>query len=194
VSRPQNLDDLLAAYDWFAARHDVDPAAIAVVGISYGGYLAALLTALRPVRWLALRSPAIYKDQGWDLPKRKLHEDPDLHAFRRRTVPWQDNRALAACHAFGGDVLLVEAEHDEIVPHPVIDNYATAFDTAGSLTRRRIDGADHAFSGKPEQKAYTDVLVGWLTEMVRGAREREAAEKVAERKRIRRAREIGAER
>jgi dienelactone hydrolase len=190
VSRPQNLDDLLAAYDWFAARPDVDPAAIAVVGISYGGYLAALLTALRPVRWLALRSPAIYKDQGWDLPKRKLHEDPDLHAFRRRTVPWQDNRALAACHAFGGDVLLVEAEHDEIVPHPVIDNYATAFATAGSLTRRRIDGADHAFSGKPEQKAYTDVLVGWLTEMVRGAREREAAEKVAERKRIRRAGEI----
>ena len=62
VSRPQNLDDLLAAYDWFVARPDVDPAAIAVVGISYGGYLASLLTALRPVHWLALRSPAIYKD------------------------------------------------------------------------------------------------------------------------------------
>ena len=192
VTRPQNLDDLLAAYDWFAARAEVDPAAIAVVGISYGGYLASLLAARRPVRWLALRSPALYKDQGWELPKRSLHADPDLHAFRRRRVAWQDNRALAACHGFQGDVLLVEAEHDEIVPHAVIENYAAAFSTAASLTKRRIDGADHAFSGKPEQKAYTDVLVGWLTEMVRGAREREAGQKLDERKRIRRAGDITA--
>ncbi|AKC87650.1 alpha/beta hydrolase family protein [Pseudoxanthomonas suwonensis] len=192
VSRPQNLEDLLAAYDWFASRPNVDPGAIAVVGISYGGYLASLLTEQRPVRWLALRSPAIYKDQGWELPKRRLHEDPDLYAFRRRPLPWQENRALRACRAFAGDVLLVEAEYDETVPHPVIDNYATAFSRAGSLTRRRIAGADHAFSGKPEQKAYTDVLVGWLTEMVRAAREREAGEKVAERKRARRAEGVGA--
>ncbi len=142
------------------------------------------------MHWLALRSPALYKDEGWDLPKRRLHEDPDLRAFRRRSVPRQQNRALAACHGFGGDVLLIEAEHDEIVPHTVIDNYAMAFATAGSLTRRRIADADHAFSGKPQQKAYTDVLVDWLTEMVRTAREREAGEKVAERKRIRRAEDI----
>ena len=86
----------------------------------------------------------------------------------------------------------VEAEHDEIVPHRVIENYATAFATASSLTRRRIAGADHAFSGKAEQKAYTDVLVGWLTEMVRSARERQSHDKVAERKRLRRAGEIQA--
>ena len=105
-------------------------------------------------------------------------------------MPWQENRALSACHRFGGDVLLVEAEHDEIVPHRVVENYAAAFSTAASLTRRRIADADHAFSGKPEQKAYTDVLVGWLTEMVRTAREREAGEKVAEHKRIRRAGDV----
>ena len=186
VSRPQNLQDLLAAYDWLVARPGVDPAAIAVVGISYGGYLASLLTGLRPVNWLALRSPAIYKDEGWDLPKRRLHDDPDLAAFRRRGLAWEENRALRACREFKGDVLLVEAEHDPIVPHPVIDNYARAFSGSRSLTRRRIAGVDHAFSGKPQQKEYTDVLVGWLTEMVAGAREREAGEKVAERKRQRR--------
>lgn len=187
VSRAQNLADLVAAYDWLAARPEVDPDAIAVVGISYGGYLAALLTALRPVRWLALRSPALYKDEGWELAKRRLHEDPDLPAFRRRRVDWQDNRALRACHGFTGDVLLVEAEHDQTVPHTVGENYAAAFARARSLTKRRIAGADHAFSGKPEQKAYTEVLVGWLTEMVRGARERAAGERVEERKRARRA-------
>ena len=186
VSRPQNLADLVAAYDWLASRGNVDPGAIAVVGISYGGYLASLLTALRPVRWLALRSPALYKDEGWDLPKRRLHTDPDLPAFRRRPVAWEENRALRACQAFAGDVLLVEAEHDETVPHAVIENYAAAFSGAASLTKRRIAGADHAFSQKPHQKAYTDVLVGWLTEMIRAAREHEAGQKVAERKRARR--------
>src|SRR5690606_24902653 len=186
VSRPQNLADLLAAYDWFAAPPDVDASAIAVVGISYGGYLATLLSELRPVRWLALRSPALYKDEGWELPKRQLHADPDLHAFRRRPVSWELNRALRASHGFPGDVLLVEAEHDQTVPHQVGENYAAAFSNARSLTRRRIQGADHACSGKPEQLAYTDLLAGGLGEMVRTAREHEAAQKVAERKQARR--------
>src|SRR5690242_10396970 len=45
VSRAQNLADLVAAYDWMASRPTVDHDAIAVVGVSYGGYLAALLSA-----------------------------------------------------------------------------------------------------------------------------------------------------
>src|SRR5215471_9485846 len=62
VTRAQNLDDLVGAYDWLAGQPNVDAAAIAVVGVSYGAYLAAILTSLRAVRWLSLRSPAIYAD------------------------------------------------------------------------------------------------------------------------------------
>ena len=107
VTREDNLRDLLAAYDKLVALGRVDPASIAVVGISYGGYLATILTALRPVRWLALRAPALYKDAGWDLPKRQLHQDPDFGAYRRRKLPPNDNRALCACAAYRGDVLIV---------------------------------------------------------------------------------------
>ena len=49
VSRAENMRDLLAAYDWLAQQPNVEPSAIAVVGISYGGYLASILTSLRPV-------------------------------------------------------------------------------------------------------------------------------------------------
>jgi dienelactone hydrolase len=66
VSREESLRDILAAYDFLAAQPNVDSDSIAVVGSSYGGYLAALLTALRPVKWLALRVPALYKDSEWE--------------------------------------------------------------------------------------------------------------------------------
>ena len=59
VTREQNLRDLVAAYDRLAQQRNVDKSSIAVVGISYGGYLAAILTSMRRVRWLALRSPAL---------------------------------------------------------------------------------------------------------------------------------------
>ncbi len=182
VSRDDNLSDLIAAFDWLSDQHNVDPNSIAVVGISYGGYLATLLAGVRPVRWLALRSPAIYKDEGWNLPKRSLHADPDLHAFRRRALDAGDNRVLAAAAGFLGDVLLVEAEHDVVVPHEVFDNYRRAFGNAHSLTSRRIDGANHAFDDKSHQLEYTSALTRWMTEMVIGARGHLARAKVQEHK------------
>jgi len=171
VSRADNLADVLAAYDELLSHPNVDATSIAVVGSSYGGYLAAILTEERPVRWLALRVPALYKDAGWALPKKVLHRDPDLPAYRRRHIRPQDNRALRACAAFRGDVLIIESENDDIVPHPVIENYREACRNAHSLTYRVIQNADHGLSGEAAQRAYTTVLVSWFTEMVMGARQ-----------------------
>ena len=64
VNRPQNLADLLAAYDWLAARPNVDASAIAVVGISYGGYLAAMLTAERSAFTWSELTAAVAARQG----------------------------------------------------------------------------------------------------------------------------------
>ncbi|MET1076492.1 MAG: alpha/beta fold hydrolase [Pseudomonas sp.] len=169
VSREDNLRDILAAYDRLASHPGIDQAAIAVIGTSYGGYLAAILSTLRPVRWLALRVPALYRDEQWELPKRQL-DKVDLAAYRRTRVLPTENRALAACVAFRGDVLLVESEQDEIVPHATLMSYRAAFQHTHSLTHRIVDGADHALSAEHCQHAYTSILVSWITEMVVGAR------------------------
>ncbi len=182
VSRAQNLRDLVAAYDWFVSQPNVEPTAIAVVGISYGAYLAAILTSLRPVNWLALRAPALYKDEGWELPKRDLNADPDLQAYRRRSVRWQDNRALGACAAFEGDALVVASEHDEIMPHAVIGNYIAAFRKTRTLTTRVIAGADHSLSQKHWRHAYSTLLLNWFTEMIVSARADAAKSEVEHRK------------
>jgi pimeloyl-ACP methyl ester carboxylesterase len=162
VTRQDNLEDLLAAYDFLASRPDVDADSIAVIGISYGGYLASFLSTLRKVRWLGLRSPAIYRDEHWDWPKRRLNQHSDLDAYRRQTIACADNRALAACERFCGDALLVGAGRDTIVPVPVLTSYARALAGAQSLTTRVIPAADHALSEKAWQHAYTRILVDWL--------------------------------
>jgi pimeloyl-ACP methyl ester carboxylesterase len=167
VSREDNLRDVVAAYDVLAGQAGVDRSAIGVVGSSYGGYLAAILTSLRPVRWLALRAPALYKDAAWDLPKVRLNHGSDLAQYRRLSpINPEENRALRACAAFSGDVLIVESEHDDLVPHSVIANYIAACLEARSVTSRVIEGADHGLSEEASQHAYTSLLVEWLKEMV----------------------------
>ena len=162
------MRDILAAYDFLATQRNVDSDSIAVVGSSYGGYLAALLTALRPVRWLALRAPALYKDSEWNLPKLRLSSEQKLEKYRQQPVNPDESKALRACMAFTGDVLIVESEHDTVIPHQVIVNYREACISARSLTCRLIEGADHGLSTEPWKSAYTLLLVNWFTEFVFG--------------------------
>lgn len=171
VSRENNLRDVLAAYDVLAAHRSVDPSSIAVVGSSYGGYLAAIMTSLRAVKWLALRVPALYMDSEWEMPKRQLHKDQDLLHYRRTLVPASENRALRACATFTGDVLVVESEFDHVIPHEVISSYLDACVQPRSMTYRVISGADHGLTEEGAQRAYTALLVNWLSEMVFGERE-----------------------
>lgn len=163
VTREDNMRDVMAAYDALAARPRVERSWIGVVGSSYGAYLGALLIYMRPVRAIAMHAPALYKDDDWELPKRKLHVDPEFAAYRRRALRTEDNRALGACAQFLGDALVVESEHDEIIPHPAIANYIAALANAHSLTYRVIAGADHALSAPAWERAYTDLLVNWLS-------------------------------
>jgi pimeloyl-ACP methyl ester carboxylesterase len=170
VSREDNLRDVLAAYDLLAGHHSVDPEAIAVVGSSYGGYLATILTTKRKVKWLALRVPALYMDSEWEMPKRQLHKDQDLVRYRRTMVPAAENIALRACTGYKGDVLIVESELDDVVPGAVLKSYREACVKAHSLTYRVIEGADHGLTEESAQRAYTALLVSWMTEMVLNAR------------------------
>ena len=149
---------------WSAIRRWT-PRAVAVVGSSYGGYLAAVLTSLRRVRWLALRVPAIYRDENWEYPKRRLNGD-DLTLYRQTAIEPEKNRALAACEDFFGDVLIVESEHDTIVPHPVIENYLGAFKHVRSLTlprhgRRRPRDVEESLAASSTPQ----IVVGWMTKM-----------------------------
>ena len=169
ITPKDNLDDALAAYDTLAAHPAVDRSAICVVGSSYGAYLAAILTSLRPVKWLSMRVPALYRDADWTQSKASL-DRTQLNAYRNAIVTIEGNKALQAAAAFRGDVLIVESELDDLVPHVTIANYLAAFRQARSVTYRMIDGADHALSDPNSRRAYASLLIGWIREMLLGAR------------------------
>ena len=124
---------------------------------------------LLQLRWLAMRVPALYWDAEWDIPKQRLNRER-LMEYRQTRLGPQDNQALAACAEFAGDVLIVESEHDEHVPHTTIMNYRSSFLRAHSMTHRIIDGADHGLSAERCQQAYTSILTSWISEMIIGDR------------------------
>ena len=154
-----------------------------MIGSSYGGYLATILTELRPVRWLALRAPALYKDSEWSLPKLALRQAQRLDDYRLLALVPDANRALRAAAAYEGDVLIVESENDKIVPREVIVNYRNACKKARSLTCRTIAGADHALTDPARREAYTKLLVDWISKMVA----QEVTDDAAAQKRLREA-------
>jgi dienelactone hydrolase len=169
VTRADGLADVLAAYDLLVAQEGVDPSAIAVVGTSYGGYLAALLTAERPVTWLAMRVPALYPDSHWAVPKALIDRD-EINRYRGAFRTPDEDRALAACARFEGDVLIVESEKDSYVPHVAITSWISAFRHSRSLSHRILKGADHSLRNESCRRAYNRLLVNWMEEMVRGGR------------------------
>ncbi|MDR6885569.1 MULTISPECIES: alpha/beta hydrolase [Variovorax] len=168
MNRDQNLKELVAAYDSLVEQRAVEGRAVAFIGFSYGGYLGALLSAQRPLQWMALRSPALYRDEDWFVPKEELDKD-ELDRYRRGIRSPEENAALAACKAFSGDVLLIESEDDDTVPHPAVKSYKESFTNARSFDYRLLEGADHELSSKQAQSRFIDDLLRWMNQVTGGA-------------------------
>ena len=164
VSRIDNLEDVLVAYDLLASREEIDKSRIGVVGVSYGGYLAAILSAKRDIKWLVLRAPALYEDTDFDKPKEEVNKVQNLKEYRREKLDPEDNEVLAHISGFRGDVLIVESENDIIIPHQEIVNYLEASDHADSVTHRTIPHADHELSQEEWRGEFVSILTNWFTE------------------------------
>jgi len=163
VTPEQNLEDAVAAYDKLHREPGIDTRFTCVVGFSYGGFLAVLLSELRPIEWLALRSPALYRDSDLKEPKH-LIERAGLMEFRHSVVTETENRALEAASKFEGSVLLIESEHDALIPPRQIQNFADAFHSVESIRRLMIPGADHGLSQQAWRDTAAQMLVDWLTD------------------------------
>jgi pimeloyl-ACP methyl ester carboxylesterase len=148
-----HLGDVLAAYDFLAGQDDVDVRRIGICAASYGAYLAARSTSLRPVQRLLLRAPALYADADFDTPIRNLRSMSDGAS---------SEILLASLAEYRGDVLVLESEMDEVIERATVEAYVSAFE---HISHRVIPEATHALVEPAWRAAFVDFIVLWFEKL-----------------------------
>jgi uncharacterized protein len=148
-----HLADVAAAYDLLAQDDLVDEVRIGLCGASYGAYLAAFLTLERQVARLLLRAPGLYNDQelDWSLATpRKSHPVDDASEIMRRL------------RHYSRDVLVLESQFDEVIPHAVIDAYLSALPNAQHAV---IPGARHALDEEATRASFRSFIIDFFRKL-----------------------------
>lgn len=164
LSRQDFLNDAVLAYDYLKNQKNVNPEKIGVVGASFGGYLAVLLTKQRNIKWLALRALANFPDDGFkDVAQVKYpRNDKTTYDWRRKKLFYPETMALSALHQYKNDVLIVESGRDEIVPHQCVQNYADAVLNKSKLTYIVMPDADHIIREEKYHRQFIQILSDWF--------------------------------
>ncbi len=131
----------------------VDRAKVGVCGASYGGYLAALVTAHREVRRLLLRAPSLAGDV--DFPGRR--REPSVSA---EAPDGFDSLEILA--RYGGEVLVIESGQDEIIPMSHIAAYLRACSHA---QHQVIPEAMHALTDPSWDEVFVKAIVRWFRDL-----------------------------
>lgn len=168
LTRRDYLVDCLAAYDFLISQPDVQM--ISIVGVSFGGYMAPLVTQYRSVREIAMRAPANYPDEDVNKPQ-IVHSTPaDSHGWETDINQRARTRAVKALELFSGDILLVESENDTTIHPLTVQTFHDAAQKSAKLTYKILKGAPHSISGdKHHREAYLELLVSWIKASVETA-------------------------
>jgi uncharacterized protein len=164
TSSKEFLDDCIAAYDFIANVKGVDPEQISVIGSSFGSYLASILTSKRNVRQLALRVPADYPNDVFNLSKMKTSgkDNPDIFTWRKQIKSSKETFALEAMSHYQGNVLILESGNDNLIPHETILNYINAIPDKTKVTHIIIEGAPHSIKDGPFKDEIEKNLLNWF--------------------------------
>lgn len=161
LSRENYMRDVIAAYDFLIQQKGVDHDQIGIIGSSFGSYLGTILTSKRNIKWLALRVPANYPDEGFDQPQVK-YANSKTTAWRKEKLAPDATVALRALQHFSNDVLIIESEFDELCPHQTMENFMNAVSDKNKLSHVVMKGADHSIKNEAQRSVFTDIIVDWF--------------------------------
>lgn len=160
----KGIEDALAAYDFFSTQSVVDKNRVGICGSSYGGYLASIITSNRAVKSLALRAPAVYKDEWINTPLVAIISQKG-EAFRNPKLTAQENIAFSSLLNFKGSLLIIESEKDEVIPHQIIEGY---WKHTKNIANRRMailkEASHNLLPGSSPDQQFIKLLIDWFTE------------------------------
>jgi uncharacterized protein len=157
------------AIDVLVAQPDVDSRRIGLVGISWGGTLAATLAGRDPrVAAAVLLSTPPYEQVGWK-PRLQKIDGRRVYKFVGNLVGDQFFAGLKQLHPVedlthaGGPVAYIYGTKDRIVGPTALENLQRRLATAGvPLDVIPIPGGDHVFMAPELQRQVLDATVAWL--------------------------------
>ncbi|HVX58652.1 MAG TPA: alpha/beta fold hydrolase [Candidatus Saccharimonadales bacterium] len=158
-TRPaQHFLEVICAYDWL--KENRPGKEIVVMGASYGGYMAALLSQHRPVSRQVIRAPGLYKPEDFYSYAPDWRKDT-LYEYRQNPKLVEANQLFEDAKSYKGRTLVVVHEKDEQIPRVVTDAYIKAFDADVYLA----EGLMHSFGVNPPRgkvERYQEAISEWL--------------------------------
>ncbi|WP_211442707.1 alpha/beta fold hydrolase [Collimonas humicola] len=123
-----------------AARKLVDPPAgpLVICGASMGAYNAIRLTQTQQVAGLILIVPGVYTPAAYDLPFGPLFSE-----VIRRHRSWAGSDAWEILRQFKGDLLVIAAERDAVIPLEIPERLVLSARQARSRRLRVVADTDH---------------------------------------------------
>jgi len=163
ATRAQQLREVIGVYD---ELHKLGFSKFIAIGGSFGAYMAALLSAERPLESLTLRVPAIYEDSEFDIP----FKDTRSGRTKERSDVWREtvsskmvNKALHAVGSFTGDTYVIEHELDSVINPAVPKAY---FEVAKHPNYIVIRGCDHSPKLMPDPEKFFAIIEQWIATIV----------------------------
>ena len=164
------IADALAAVQFVRRQRGIDPRRLALVGLSLGGAIAALIAQRARVQALIM----------WSAPAH-LAEIANLTATSAKAIPGHEKLVdyngheistellneintvdpLEQISSFRQPTLLIHPEKDDYIPKIHIDHY---FERAGAAIKEAvvIPNADHTFSSVAWEQEVIDRTIKWL--------------------------------
>jgi esterase/lipase len=163
ATRKQQFEEVCAVYDELVHR-GFDK--IIVIGGSFGGYMAALLTSVRKPRAVVLRAVANYKDEEFDYPYAQTIESKDGEAkdlYRQSIDTTYSNKAIEALRSFDGASYIIEHEADTVVTANIPQSYYHAAQHGSYIA---IQGLKHSPKLMPNATEWFDIIEHWMLTII----------------------------
>lgn len=119
---------------------------LVIVASSMGAHTAIQLTRHLKVSGLLLNVPAVYDRAAHAVPF-----GPDFSRLIRRERSWEDSDAWEILRDFAGDLLVISASEDQVIPEGVIRGLLQNATAARSRRHLRLEGAGHRYCLEPER-------------------------------------------
>jgi uncharacterized protein len=111
---------------------------LTLIGASMSGHTAIKLTEMFRVNHLILLVPAVYAARAYRIPF-----GPDFSAAIRLPGSWKESDAWEILAGFRGNLMLIAAEDDPVIPKEVIQRIFEAVKKAQSRYLHVVPGSHH---------------------------------------------------